>query len=208
MNHLKMIKIIAGFVFTAGLMVMISWIFDINFLKNISPLWPTMKFLTAFCFVMSAVTLYFIVQMFEENKEIAQLVLSSTCFIILFIMLTFSASIILGIHTGLEDFFIRRPDMEILAVKPGFPSAGTIINFILIAVSGIIVILNRDSALKALPILGLVMAALGAAAIGGYIFNIPLFYYDIEGLSSAMALHTAILFVLLGLGLILTGKIK
>jgi len=40
----------------------------------------------------------------------------------------------------------------------------------------------------------------------GYIINAPILYYTISGWSTAMALHTAILFVLLGIGLVLVGK--
>jgi hypothetical protein len=39
-------------------------------------------------------------------------------------------------------------------------------------------------------------------AVAGYIINAPVLYYYVEGLNSALAFHTAGLFVLLGTGLL------
>jgi nitric oxide reductase large subunit len=50
--------------------------------------------------------------------------------------------------------------------------------------------------------IGLIVGVIGALAVVGYIINAPLFYYFIAGVNSAMAFHTAILFVLLGMGLL------
>jgi hypothetical protein len=42
----------------------------------------------------------------------------------------------------------------------------------------------------------------GALAAAGYVFNAPLLYYYLSGVNSAMALHTALLFVIIGTGLV------
>jgi nitric oxide reductase large subunit len=75
------------------------------------------------------------------------------------------------------------------------------LNFILVASSGILTILNLEKLKSKLRIIGLAVGSIGAIAVVGYILNAPLFYYFIEGINSAMAFHTAILFVLLGAGL-------
>jgi hypothetical protein len=43
---------------------------------------------------------------------------------------------------------------------------------------------------------------IGAVAVVGYIINVPLLYYFIEGINSAIASNKAVLFVLLGKGLV------
>ena len=52
-------------VIIAGIAVILGWIFDIAVLKSISPAWTSMKFVTAFTFILSGITLYFIVRALE-----------------------------------------------------------------------------------------------------------------------------------------------
>ena len=75
-------------------------------------------------------------------------------------------------------------------------------NFLLIAAAGILIILNPEKSRVKLKIIGLFIAAVGVIAILGYCINTPLLYYYVEGVNSAIALHTAFLFVLLGIGLL------
>jgi nitric oxide reductase large subunit len=72
----------------------------------------------------------------------------------------------------------------------------------LIALAGILTMLNLKKLQPKLKIIGLAIGIIGALAVIGYIINAPLLYYFISGVNSAMALHTAILFVLLGIGLL------
>jgi len=50
--------------------------------------------------------------------------------------------------------------------------------------------------------IGVVLGAIGVIAIFGYIINAPNLYYYIEGVNSAIACHTAALFMVLGIGFI------
>ncbi len=71
-----------------------------------------------------------------------------------------------------------------------------------IGAAGILTILNPDKSRPRLKIVGLIVAAIGALAIVGYMIDAPILYYYIEGVNSAIACHTAVLFVLIGIGLI------
>jgi hypothetical protein len=51
-------------------------------------------------------------------------------------------------------------------------------------------------------IIGFIVGIIGAVALIGYSVNLPQLYYFVEGVNAAMACHTAILFVLLGIGFI------
>ena len=206
MNKLTIVKLIAGFGFLAGIAVVLGWFLDIGILKSIVPVWPTMKFTTAFCFSLSGVTLFFMVRIIEGELDVSRLMVSWTAFTILLIMLILLFSSLLKIRTGMEDFFIKESPMVISMTIPGQPSMGTIVNFILIAVGGLLVILNPQRCKNPILVLGWVTTLIALTAVAGYLINVPSLYYAFEDISNAMALHTAILFVLFGIGFILLAK--
>ena len=195
-------KILSLMVMIAGILVMIGWIFDIGILKSISPAWVSMKFDTAIAFVLSGITLYFIARAQEGEFDKAQVALSITSLIIILLMGILFFSALLGVHTGAEDLFIKEMPGAVKTVIPGRPSMPTMLNFILIALAGILTMLNPENLQSKLKIIGLIVGTIGAIAVVGYIINAPLLYYFIEGINSAMACHTAVLFVLLGMGFI------
>jgi len=203
-NKLYIAKILAVIVALVGIMVMVGWIFDIAILKSILPTWVTMKFTTAFSFLLSGLILYFIARL-REGSVLAQIVLPVSALIILLIMATLLTSVILGVRTGIEDLFVKETVGAVKTTIPGRPSAGTMIDFILIAGSAMFA-LSRPSANKVLFPIGVIVAVIGGVAIVGYIVNFPLLYYTVSGWSTAMALHTAILFTLCGIGLAVIGR--
>lgn len=198
----KIAKGLSLAVIIAGIMVIVGWVFDISILKSISPAWISMKFDTAIGFVLSGITLYFIVRAIEGDFDLAQVVLSIISLLIILLMGILFFSNLLGIRMGLEDLLIKETPGGIKTVTPGQPSLPTTINFILIGVAGILTILNLEKLPSKLKMIGLIVGVIGALAVVGYIINAPLFYYFIAGVNSAMAFHTAILFVLLGMGLL------
>jgi hypothetical protein len=198
----KIAKLLSLAVVIAGMMVITGWIFDIGVLKSIWPTWVSMKFDTAVAFVLSGITLYFIVRAVEGEFDKAQVVLSVTSLIIILLMGILFFSFILNIHTGLEDLFIREAPGNVKSVVPGRPSIPTMFSFILIGIAGIVILINPDKYQLKLRVIGVVVAAIGVLAIIGYGIDFPALYYYIEGINSAMACHTAVLFVLLGIGLL------
>jgi len=198
----KTAKILSLVVIIAGVMVITGWIFDIGILKSISPAWVSMKFTTAIAFVLSGITLYFIARAVEGEFDKAQVVLSITSLIIILLMGTLFFSAILKIRTGAEDLFIKETAGAVKTVTPGRPSLPTMVNFILIASAGILTTLNPGNLRSKLKIIGVVVGLIGATAVVGYCLNAPHLYYYIEGVNSAIALHTAALFMVLGIGLI------
>jgi len=195
-------KILSLVVIIAGVLVMIGWYFDIGFLKSIRPLWVSMKYTTAVSFILSGITLYFIVRAFEGEFDKAQVVISTTSLAIILLMGLMFFSALLNIRTGADELFIKETIVSEKTVSPGVTSLLTMFNFMLIGAAGIFTILNPAKARLKLKIIGLFIAAVGATAIFGYIIDAPLLYSYIEGVNSAIAFHTAALFVLLGIGLI------
>ena len=183
-------------------MVIMGWIFDISVLKSIYPDWISMKFVTAGAFLLSGVSLYFMARGIEGDFDGALVVLSITSLTITLLMGILFFSTLLSVHTGVEDMFVKETRISTTTVSPGLPSGPTMVNFLLIALAGIFFILDHKNVRQKLKIIGLTVGLVGAVAIVGYGVNTPLLYYFIQGTNSAMACHTAILFVLMGLGLL------
>ena len=118
------------------------------------------------------------------------------------------ASTFFDIRTGIEDLFVKEEAGAIKTTTPGRPSVGTMLCFILMEAAGILAIFVPEKLKKKLPLLGIPVVVLGGTAILGYVMNKPVLYYTIAKFSTAMAFHTAILFVMLGTGLTLIGKAK
>jgi hypothetical protein len=195
------VKVLSLVVTAAGLAVMAAWIFDIVLLKSIAPAFVSMKFSTAFAFVVSGISLYFLVRAREGEFEKAQVALSITSFMLAILMGLLFFSDIFGIETGMENLFVQDPG-DAKSVVAGMPSVPTMINFLLIALAGILAILNPAGILSMLRTIGVMIGAVGALAVAGYVLGVPLLYYFIPGLNSAMALHTAVLFTACGVGLL------
>ena len=198
----KIAKVLSVIVIVSGIMVIIGWIFDIGILKSISPEWVSMKLSTAIAFVLSGVTLYFISRAREGEFDIAQVVLSITSLTIVLLMGIFFFSALLNMNTGTEDLFVREEAGAVKTVVPGRPSVPTILNFLFIGAAGVLTILNPKKLRSKLRIIGLIVGIIGAVPVVGYIIKVPLLYYFIDGINSAIAFNTAVLFVLLGKGLV------
>lgn len=195
-------KILGGIVLAAGLLAMAGWIFDIGPLKSISSGWVSMKFITAFSFALSGVTLYFMARAAEGETDRAQVALYLTTLPLLLIMGALFFSGLLGAHTGLEDLFVKELPGDVKTVIPGRPSLPTALNFILFAVGGLLAMHTPRVSRRWLRLPGWLVAAIGAVALAGYAADAPRLYYFVPGANSAMAFGTAVLFLLLGAGLI------
>jgi len=100
----------------------------------------------------------------------------------------------------MEDLFVKEALGAVYTFVPGRPALFTIISFILVAGAGLMILFKGKISFKIARIFGLAVAGFGGLAVIGYIVNIPQFYGHFNNYSTAMALHTAILFALLGIG--------
>lgn len=206
MNRSLIAKVLAFIVSICGAMVMLGWFLDIEVLRSILPQWVTMKFLTALSFFLSGISLYFITRTLEIRSELAQIVLVFTTFLIFFIMTILLVSFFLDIQTGIENLFVREQEDAAYTTKPGMPSIGTIISFLLVAFAGFLNLFDLKKIGQKIHFISIIILIMSGIAIIGYIISEPLLYYSIEGYSTAMALHTAILFTMIGTGFFIAGK--
>ena len=199
---------IGSLVSLCGLTVMAGWFLNIGVLKSILPAWVSMKFSTALSFLLSGVILCFISRFQKKNSDLAVIILPITSSIILLFMTTLLASTVIGANVGVEEMFIKDSMTAVGNVTPGRPSVATMINFIFIAIAGFLTSFDIKGFNKKLTIIGATVGLIGAAAVLGYILNQPLLYFAVPGKCSAVACHTAILFAVWGLGLILIERDK
>jgi hypothetical protein len=195
----KTISLLAGAV---GVAVMIGWIWDFQILKSLSPSWISMKFSTALAFLLSGITLYFIVRAQEGELDTAQVALSISTMMIILLMGILFFSFVFKVHTGAEELFVKDSAAAVKTITPGQPSMLTMVNFMLVAFCGILTMLKPGKPHPTQKIIGVLIAITGGYAVLGYIVDAPLLYYYIEGLNSAMACNTALSFIILGVGFI------
>ncbi len=194
-------RFLALAVILAGITVIIGWIFKVPVLLSIRPGWMNMKFNTAIAFVLSGVILYFITHSKEGGFDKAQVIIPLASLVIFLLIGTSFFSAIFGIRTGVENLFIEDAHPTLLTIVPGRPSMPAMLSFILIASAGILAVSGDKKMRLKLKLIGLIVAVIGAVAVVGYILNLPFLYYYIKDFSSAIALHTAVLLILLGAGL-------
>ena len=199
----KLSQIISCVSICIGLIVCIGWILDIPILKSIIPNAVTMKFSTSISFIFSGITIYFISRYNEGKTGIAQIVVPISGFVVFLFMATILAAHIFGITSGIEQLFVKESSDAVKTSHAGMPSVLTMVNFILIIVAGMFA-LYESRLRKLITPIGYLVLTIGIIAVIGYVVNQPTLYYYIDNVSSAMAIHTAILFVLLGIALILS----
>lgn len=200
MSEPTVVRSLSLIVAAAGIMVMLGWIFDIPTLKSVMPQFVTMKFTTAISFVLSAIVLYLTTRDIKDGASLSGIVLIFVGFSIILIMATLIISVFFGIKTGMEDLFVRESAGAVDTLMPGRPAIATMVNFLIVAVIGLASLFRQSIVFKISSMLGLSVALIGGAAILGYLTGNSALYYNINDISTAMALNTAVLFVLLGAG--------
>jgi hypothetical protein len=190
-----------------GFVVVLAWLLKINELITVLPHMPTMKISTAISFVFSGlVTFSIAVLTGNKNAQFVQILLPASTLVIVLFMATISTSIFLGISTGIENLLITN--LTLTDNPSARPSDATIINFFLIATTGFLTFSTFSRLSEAYTVIGIIISIIGVIAIVGFLTNQPVLYYSFEGISNAMAIHTAILFATLGACLILCGHLR
>lgn len=193
-----------GIVFAVSILVMIGWIFGVDTLKSIVPGFVTMKFSTAVAFFIVGFILLGISRFFDMPYFNYGVLFFSV--ILLIFMGYMMITSLLGIDSQVENLVVKEAVGALKTSKPGMPSAATMLNFILIAITGLLSF--SSCRLKCFKIISVIVGLMGASSILGYISNTSLMYFYIEGVSSAMALHTAFLFIFIAIVLFLFSEIS
>ena len=177
--------------------VLLSWLFDIEAGKRILPDFPAMKFNTSLCFLACGFILRHkaITATARSNDRVTALLAS-------FLVLLPSLTLLeygFGWPLAIDNLVIQ--DMATPSDEwPGRMSIDTALCFLLIGAGWLatVIPLRRDTLILQLLAVALVM--LSGIALFGYVFGAQQFRLSIF---STMALHTSVLFVLCGAGMLL-----
>lgn len=208
MKNLIFIRGLAVFISLYAAFVMVGWIWNIPAFTGLLFNEINMKFSSALIFFLSGIALYFIAESFHNKKDWAQIVLPPITLITFLIMATLLVAGIFKVQTGIESLFITDANPNFKTVTPGMPALPTMINFIVFGIANIMGLFTLPCMKKTVFLLGFFMSLSSLLAVLGYVLNFPPFYYKFDDLSTPMALNTAIVFILLGAGLILIGREK
>jgi hypothetical protein len=196
----KIVRLLALAIVVAGLAVVIGWLANVTALTSLRPNWPSLKFSGAVGFILGGATLY-LMALARRDSDAARTFLPLSTLGIVLLAVPALASEILGFNLNIESLF--------LAGATGRPSIGGIIGYLVVAVAGLVVFDNPRRSGRYLVGAGVILCIIGGLALLGYAINDPLLYYQFgQGGDNgvAMAAHAAALFVLLGVGFLLTSR--
>jgi PAS domain S-box-containing protein len=190
-------------VIAIGCTVMLGWIFDLQLLKSIFPELPSMKANTAFCFILSGLSLFLQQRrrakstIIKPQKIDKALIVSSSLLIILislFTLIQYSSNLDLGI-----DQLLFKDNSNLTSISaPGRMAPNTATAFLLQGTALLLLSLRRPKYLR-VQILSCCAFLIAYLGLIGYIYGKP-FFYTIG--YTGMALHTSVAFMLLSLGLL------
>jgi PAS domain S-box-containing protein len=192
--QLSQASVLAGvMVFSIGIMVLLGWLFGWVYLERILPVWAAMAPSTALCFALSGIVL--MGANFDGPATAPRRIFPWTCrlapFLIAAIAAVKLAEYATGWPIGIDHLLLKNPPDPLPPSRMAIPTA---LGFILAAASFSLI---RSPSLKRFQLVVLLGGLIGWLGISSYIFGrIPLIYFD------AMAMHTALSFLVLNVGLL------
>lgn len=179
----------------AGLGALIGWIFDIPVLTTIIPEWPSMKVNTALAFVLAGASLWISVS--PRHWRWAQLAETACAGVVGLIGALTLIEYIAGRDLGVDQLILR--DLSGGSPTPGRPGLNAAFQFFVLSLAllaGPTLKIRRSLA----EVLGLIALFAAFTVLLGYVFHA----HELIDLTSPvqMALHTAIAFIALAVGVL------
>lgn len=185
-----------------GIVVILGWVFDISLFKTAFPLLPTLKMNAALCFVLAGVALrgwhdQFTVHDPNVRKNIRLLILSSAFLIILMAGLTL-LQYVFHIDLGIDQGLMQQPEPSGSLAVPGRMAPNTALAFLSGALA--FLLMTRRSKLGIAQGMAVITWLISFIGLLGHIYGSVYFYT--AGSYTGMALHAAIAFQLLSIGIL------
>lgn len=189
MNKLRTRALAAG-VLALGFLVCLGWALGVESFKSVVPGLVTMKLATALSFVLCGIGCVFATKERWAYDSLAVGIIGTSAVAVLSIML------VLALNLHELEF---QGDSNVQTVKPGEPSFGTMIGFVLVSFGMLSLPFNGTGRFATFRrVLGPIVSILGVVALVGYALGLPSMYYYWPDRSTGMAVHTSVGFVALG----------
>jgi len=190
-------------VMISGVAVLLGWQFDVAWLKSIAPHFVTMMPNTAFAFVLSGALLAFSTWTKApiETRQLSAREWTSRSFAIALILLGLATLIqyLLSVDFGIDQLLFADTSSPQTS-SPGRMAPATAVSFILFGAAFLFVDFETHKRRRPSQWLALVVLANAYLAIMGYLYDVESLYR--VAAFTSMAVHTALLFMLLALGLL------
>lgn len=193
----KLYNLCAFIPLLVGIMVLIGWGVDSTLLTSIKDTWVSQKQSTSYSLIISSIMMYCmnLKWPWKTRGEGMALMACGWLFIsISNIISSYYGDILLNNFFGVSS---NALDTGVMSSSAGIPSSGTVFSFICVGLYMYLAGAWRYIS-KAIPTL---LMFISGSAIIGHILDIHLMFYYIEGISTAMAIHTAVPLFIIGLGL-------
>lgn len=177
-----------------GLIVIAGWHFKIPALIQLNPNFVPMQYNTALCFVL--IGLATILQLYRKNWLALPLAFTAM-FIAALTLLEYG----FNLHLGLDELFVKAY-ITTESPHPGRMSVNTSLCFTLLTLSIIFSFFTQNKLIINIsPPLSAFVCAVGIVSTIGYLIKLETTYSWSEDFS-AMAVHTSVCFILLGIAVI------
>ncbi len=185
-----------------GVMVLLGWIFDIQILKSVMPGFVSMKANTAIGFILSGMSLA-LMAWSSPAASVRWLARAGAIAVALLGFLTL-CQYGFGLNFGIDQFFFHEPSGTVGTFSPGRMAFTTALNFLVFGCALLFADSHRGivtaqrlvlftGLMGLLPCLGYLYGATALIGIGRY---------------TQMAIHTAMLFIVLSVGILLLRPIN
>ena len=172
-------------------LVLSGWVFDIGFLKSVSPDYISMKFNTALCFLLAAIALLVV----EKPKNRLPVYLIS-----FLLFMTGGLTVIeyiFNLNLGIDEFFLKEGPGTPYTTFPGRPGFASAFGFMII--SFLLVAISRKK-VYAISWISLFICFISSVfSLISYVFGNP--NLIMVGSFTIMAVHTSLLFIILCIGI-------
>ena len=196
----------ASIVFLVGCIVIVGWIFDIAALKSILPGLVSMKANTAICFILTGASLWLwhlkSKRALANYKLLITILTPSFAILVICICLLTLIQYSFNLNFGIDELLFKETTNPVSTAAPGRMAPNTAATFILLASALLLLSTPHPNyrPAQSFSLMALLIAFLGFL---GYIYG-DAFFYKLGPSYTAMALHTAIAFILLSLGILFT----
>jgi PAS domain S-box-containing protein len=177
-----------------GVMVLVGWAADIATLKSLSPHWVSMKANTALGFVLAGSAL-FLSSGERRRDRTGRLGILLAVLVSLLGLLT-AGEYLLGWNLGIDQLLTHEPPGTVGALKPGRMAPSAALSFATLGIA--LVLLHAARRRRLIQILVAPSLTLSTLAVLTYILGAATLY-GTPG-HAGMALHTALAFLVLGVG--------
>jgi len=206
-------KVAGAIAVFVGSLVLVGWCLGIEVLKRGFPGSPaTMKVNTALCFVLCGVSLWLFLKATNqgsreertiENYPHSSLLISRVCAIAVTTIAALTlCEYLFGWNLGIDELLFRDLPTSIATSHPGRMGANTALNFMLVSVAlQILIYPKTQRSYWYAQILALIATLISFQALMGYAYKVKVLY-GLAPYTTSMALHTAVLFSLLNMGIL------